>query len=340
MFEKNEALEKDLVKLAEDLSGRLWAVHRNDLTGRKLIMPVKRDATTRVSEQESKILLCGLLESSQWHYSIETPTLKTYVQKGKTPQSARCDVSLYESRDANRRMVNIELKAHNCTEENIRKDLEKLLREGIPGLWFHTLAAADMTTINSLFKKFRDAFLKEKKHLGESSQFIVFAFCILDPANTIIGILRINGTAGDVISRIDRTFIASSISPRVADPWQHFALEGQGNVATSQEGISLNGNSAPRGSRESELVFCPEIDPATFLHLSIRGNSYRLRRFNRGDHCSFMAPGATTLEELRAEYEYKYSMATTSSDRMHNLDNGPSYWEQRIQELNRLHGLS
>lgn len=35
--------------------------------------------------------------------------------------------------------VNVELKAHYCGIESIRKDLEKLIREDTTGVWFHTL---------------------------------------------------------------------------------------------------------------------------------------------------------------------------------------------------------
>jgi len=329
MNQGNEGMKKNLADLATALATLLWAVHRNDPEGPRLLMPMKRDSSTRVSEQESKILLCGLLEKTNWYYSIETPTQQTYVQKGRTPLSARCDVSLYKSQDSARRVANVELKAHNCTDENIRKDIEKLLREGIPALWFHTLAAADRGTFESLYEKFRKAFRTEQKHLGGLSHFIVFAICVLDSPRTIEMTLKLDGSAADVLGRVDQMFAMSSASPATVDA-QRIAAPGSVADATA----------APKGSRrDSEIVFCPAIDPTTWLHLSIVGTSYKLRRFYGTNRKPFIAPGARTVEELRAKYTFTHAISTTVEDRRHNVDKDLTYWEQRISDLNRENGL-
>ena len=72
----------DLRSMCVEVSELLWAIHRAESTGPRLIFPRKRDGVTRVSEQESKMLLCQLLEKSQWFYSVETPTNETYQQQG------------------------------------------------------------------------------------------------------------------------------------------------------------------------------------------------------------------------------------------------------------------
>jgi hypothetical protein len=84
----------------------------------------------------------------KYFFSVETPTVETYQQKGKTPMSARVDLTLFDSE--RKPVANIELKAHNCRVEDIRKDLEKLLRERTAGMWFYTLYRANGKTLVTL----------------------------------------------------------------------------------------------------------------------------------------------------------------------------------------------
>jgi len=59
--------ELDVIdELCLPLAVRLCAMYANDESGPRLILPSKRDASLRVSEQESKILLCEVLEDSPW----------------------------------------------------------------------------------------------------------------------------------------------------------------------------------------------------------------------------------------------------------------------------------
>ena len=104
---------------------------------------MKRNGLRRVSEQESKILISQWLTGNGIYYSIETPTRKKYQQSGHAKISARIDVTAYGSSDPRDRCLNMELKAGTSSLEAYRKDFEKLLREGIPGLWFHTLEKAN-----------------------------------------------------------------------------------------------------------------------------------------------------------------------------------------------------
>jgi len=88
-------------KICRPLAERLWAVYRDEVDGPSLILPAKRDGSRRVSEQESKILLCQIADEQGIPYSIETPTSDTYQQSGTYAMSARIDVTLY-SADASR----------------------------------------------------------------------------------------------------------------------------------------------------------------------------------------------------------------------------------------------
>jgi hypothetical protein len=115
-----------------------------------LIFPRKRDGSIRISEQEAKLLFVQhLTVDRRYWFSVETPTAETYQQKGTTPISARVDLTLFGSE--RKPLAHIELKAHNCNVEAIRKDLEKLLRERTTGMWFHTLHRADGRTLDILF---------------------------------------------------------------------------------------------------------------------------------------------------------------------------------------------
>ena len=191
----------------------LWMIHDNDLRGPRLMLPARRDASERISEQESKIVFCHRLERSDWLYSIETPTSETYRQTGSQSLSARTDVSLYGARDTGSKLVNIELKAHNPPLENFRKDLEKLLREGLDGVWFHTLKSANRGTLPSIFRKMRESFRRLEDHVVGPDRTMLFAFCVLDPSRRRLlqADLTISGPVEDTIARIDGWFQPDSL---------------------------------------------------------------------------------------------------------------------------------
>ena len=111
----------------------------------------------RVSEQESKVIAGIWLRRHHKPFSIETPTNEPYSFRGARGQSALTDVTVYE-RDGVTRLLNIELKAHQPEEESFRKDLEKLLREEVEGMWFHTLETADDSSWRALKRKLRNSY--------------------------------------------------------------------------------------------------------------------------------------------------------------------------------------
>ena len=146
----------------------------------RLILPQKRSGEIRISEQESRVLYCGTLNTLNYFYSIETPTEELYQQKGKTPVSASSDLSIYlNRRDKFEKVVNVEFKAHNPQKEHIRKDIEKLIKEEITGNWFHTLKNVDNRTIPTLFDKFKESFLNCSNIIKEDLS-LVFCFCIIE----------------------------------------------------------------------------------------------------------------------------------------------------------------
>ncbi|MBU4012972.1 MAG: hypothetical protein KJ550_05850 [Proteobacteria bacterium] len=194
----------DLFEINRRLFHDLW--HITPVTGcpdglsPRLILPKKRDADVRISEQEARFLYCSSLNLLNYFYSVETPTDQTYVQTGKKPQSASSDLSLYTFESEFKKCANVEFKAHNVSYEQIRKDIEKLVREGRPkknkdiekpdresrpknwvhGNWVHVLKNVDSKTLVGLFEKFRkslSAVLSKERNLSVS---ILFSFCIIE----------------------------------------------------------------------------------------------------------------------------------------------------------------
>jgi len=146
-----------------------------------LVFPSKRDGTLRISEQEAKLLFVQhLTVDRRYCFSVETPTGETYQQKGKTPISARVDLTMFGP--DRKPVAHIELKAHNCTVEAIRKDLEKLLRERTTGMWFHTLHRADSRTLDRLIGKFKSAFSLLPECLRTNDRPYLIAFFVLEDA--------------------------------------------------------------------------------------------------------------------------------------------------------------
>jgi hypothetical protein len=170
----------------------------------RLILPEKRNKDVRISEQESRILYCGLLNTLNYYYSIETPTEQKYMQLGTKPISASSDLSLYRhDGGVLKKVMNVEFKAHNPSFEHIRKDIEKLVREGIPGNWFHTLKSIDNRTLPVLFEKLSKSlkdFADEALGIGVS---ILFCFCVIEKKWACMKHFHYNQQQGDYASFVD-----------------------------------------------------------------------------------------------------------------------------------------
>jgi hypothetical protein len=332
-----QGVEDLFLKLAE----RLWALQRGDEGAPHLILPTKRNMLIRVSEQESKILLCSLLEDCDWHYSIETPTRKTYVQKGQNPQSARVDVSLYDTASPSSLSVNIELKSHNPGVESFRKDFEKLLREGVDGAWFHTLLGSNRTTVASVFEKITQAFETEQAHLGGAVRRMTFAFMGLDTQNTAIATFDVGGDQKEALACVKAVFdprLLDAAEP--AEPWVVYKRDAAGQ--TQRVGSFLSGSSrrgVGQGLRSGQLVLCPEIDPSTFLHLSVKGDSYYFRRYVDDRVFKFKTEGTRSFANLLDRYTFLVVEPATAEDYRNNVDKDIAYWTARVAGLNAQHGL-
>ena len=119
-----------------------------------ILFPRKQDGNLRVSEQEARFAFVEGLCHSPLLYSVETPTTKPYQFTGDTPMSAQTDLTVNE--DQRERICNVEFKKGGIGLDAdpfpIYKDMQKLLREPIWGLWFHLLESVNNSTINNLLK--------------------------------------------------------------------------------------------------------------------------------------------------------------------------------------------
>jgi hypothetical protein len=211
----NNNLKRELITLNEEVAKRLWVLWnmvQKETDGSKLIFQKKRNQSPRVSEQESKVIFCQLLEKSPWYYSVETPTVQTYQQKGIGYQSGSTDISLYRTFSLDTKMVNIELKAHNPSKESFRKDFEKIIRDGLDGVWFHTLKSQNRVTMPAIFNKIIKAFGDLEHHFKETKKSILFTFCILDePDKLIHKEIQFKGPTGKYMEKIKIIFSQQTV---------------------------------------------------------------------------------------------------------------------------------
>jgi len=197
---ENMPIIDDLIEINKRVCQDLWQIveYPNVPTALSphLIFPEYRQNEIRYSEQESRVLYCRQLDRTAYFYSIETPTQNQYRQSGKTDISARSDLSLYTI-DNNKldKKANIEFKAHNPRANQIGKDLEKLIKEGLPGNWFHTLVNTDKGTLPSLFGKFKEELVHNITTIQPVSVSIVFCFCVLKGKEAYIKHLNIGNHA-------------------------------------------------------------------------------------------------------------------------------------------------
>jgi hypothetical protein len=312
-------------QLSREVSESLWAVYHERSEAPFLIWPATRNDSTRISEQESKILITQWLERNGKFYSIETPTRERYSQSGNAAMSARIDVTVYGSRDAADRVLNMELKAGTASLEAFRKDFEKLLRESVPGLWFHTLTKASDATWRSIEGNIREA-LDRLDDLAEAADHSVhFAFCVLQPPMLVEFDLDFSGDWRDQLSQ--QLLVAQSSARRPA--WTPSATRRRAAAARAAA------RSYGVGQRQ-DLVYMPSIEPGSFIHLSSRGDSYALRSFGGVRPQSRWAESdCTTTTELLARHPIVYRVDVADEGR--TLAGEADYWAARIAELNREH---
>lgn len=189
-FKKVLALCPELARAASDLYHRQVSNPNESSFSGRLVHPY-RGTQPRHSEQETRILLCQLLEAAGYWYSVEAPTFEQYRQRGKKDIRARSDVAVYDDFPTPQNplpSVRIELKAYGgkIAEEDLRKDLEKLIRENVDAILFHTLPTVNRGTIPSVLQKLSLAMAKLRKHIVDRKHNIAIALCVLDKRELLL----------------------------------------------------------------------------------------------------------------------------------------------------------
>ena len=328
-------LETLVAKVAEELISihpRSCPVSENGLR-----FPRKRDGSLRISEQEAKHLFVQHIRADrQFCYSVETPTTQTYRQKGNSEMSARIDLSLVGP--SGQPLVNIELKAHHCAVENIRKDLEKLVRENTTGVWFHTLERGDPGRVETLFGTFRMAFRQLSAHLQTSKKSYLINVCSLDAGVLYWRWLTLTGNLDANLAEIDSIFREDSLK---SQSWQVIRFGADSRENEPDDLVRFEARTASfkgKGAKEGFFIYAPTIANDTYMHLSGRGGSYRIRNFynkNEAKSPGFVIPGYPTLESLRASGVVTKMFSVTAEDSRHNVIEQPEYWQERIRQVNR-----
>ena len=143
--------------------------HRRSSTG-CLEFSRRRDKVIRVSEQEARFAFVESLCQENLRYSVEVPTTKRYRFEGESgnEQSAQTDLQVRDW--IKNGICNVEFKAKGITPKAscdtikpIYKDVEKLMREPVWGLWFHLLEPVNRSTIPNLLCVIAEQIAKVKE---------------------------------------------------------------------------------------------------------------------------------------------------------------------------------
>jgi hypothetical protein len=266
-------------------------------------------------------------------FCVEMPTRETYQQNGTTPMSARVDLTVVD--DNREPVAHVEFKAHNCTVENIRKDLEKLLRERRTGCWFHTLERANAQTLRAIIEKFSRAFSLLRDHLPQGGCSYLFALFVLDSGALTFQWLHFTGKRLHDDSLLQVTFS----EPQAKSPWVTMFLRGGAPTSSAaKKQITVSNKTTVKGRRQGFLALIPKIEPHTYVHISERGGSYRIRIYDPArptapPKVSTMPeyPNFDTLLESKEVVEW---ISATAEDLKYNIDDQPQYWCDRIRKLN------
>lgn len=332
-----DGLKLDVIEgLCVPLGERLWRTARDEPSAPHLIFADLRSGTRRVSEQEARVLMCVLLEELEQNYSIETPTAETYQQSGSYALSARTDLTIHGSRRSADRVLSVEFKAGAAPVEVIRKDLEKLTREGVPGLWFHTLEKATPRILDTLIDHMREAWAQLADHSVAANHTIRFVVCALEPAVMFSALLTLGS---DVDARLDATFAAGLTEWELHGPdaAQWPPVEASRSLRDPSEQAARD-----RRGRERWLIDCPQISPR-LLYFNRQGDSYRLRDYTRDTDglvaCrTFLAAHPETGSPIDNSGEFlslfKPALVHDVYDDAHVVTK-VDYWFERITALSR-----
>jgi hypothetical protein len=177
--------------------------------------------------------------------------------------------------------------------EQFRKDLEKLAREGMNGLWFHTIATSNAKTLTRLVATIGAAMELVNVYTSVAIHTITFAICVLDKRLLLSSTVTLGAGLDSQIQ---------ALSDPGSPVWERW---GNGVDDAKLKGTSVRPAVLQATQQSKLLVYCPSITPDTLLHFSRKGDSYRLRAFSgslagRAPWIEPEAPTASAFLELYA----------------------------------------
>src|SRR4030042_1683804 len=150
-----------------------------------------------------------------------------------------------------------------------------LVKEGIPGNWFHTLRNSHGSNIKDLFRWFKASFLEYSDTFSGANISIIFCFCVLEKRQAYMRHLLYEPKTCDYKDYISRFFEPSDLP----EQWEMFSSEGlharpekpQSEIqkATQKEPIHVCIGEIPLWERASMLEDCFDLQLTTTRGLDI-----------------------------------------------------------------------
>ncbi|MDD9810156.1 MAG: hypothetical protein OXU71_00345 [Gammaproteobacteria bacterium] len=151
----------------------------------RLLFPTDANGDIRVSEQEARFAFLESVLESGFFYSVETPTNEQYQFKGEYARAAQTDFTILDKTNAH--TLNVEFKKDTDidTQDDVAvyKDVQKLLRESAPGMWFHLVESVNTETLGKILYRLCSEFSKglqmPELNLNGKSKAVFFHVCVL-----------------------------------------------------------------------------------------------------------------------------------------------------------------
>jgi len=179
-------------KVCRQTDRRLWnAYHWREIDSRpakpfsRLVFPSYANGNIRVSEQEARFAFVESVLESDFFYSVETPTDEQYRFSSKGFRAAQTDFTVLGEDGAS--VLNVEFKKDIDIDSNgdvdAYKDVQKLLLEPAPGMWFHLLESVDTATLGKILRRLSSEFSKglrmSELDLNGKIKTVIFHICVL-----------------------------------------------------------------------------------------------------------------------------------------------------------------
>ena len=121
--------------------------------------------------------------------------------------------------------------------------------------------------------------------------------------------------------------------PRISPSSRHAA------VPPPPERRQRSGGRSYGGPKRTLMVYCPEICPDSFVHLSISRGSYRIRAYSGPKRFNgpWQEPGVPTASEFLDRFRFVHEFDVAKGRKSVNER---EYWQRRTNELNRNYGIA